>query len=93
MIRRIEFTLNLDNPSEAVLYEALADLLRHRRAGEVIRRALTAHFFGSMSPRPIAQLTHSLVATQADGHGRVHAGPEAAPVEQIVAQTAAMFGF
>jgi hypothetical protein len=40
MIKRIEFSLNLDDPREATLYHALKPALRYRRAGAVIRQAL-----------------------------------------------------
>lgn len=40
MIKRIEFTLNLDDPQEADIYRALKPSLRYRRAGAVIRQAL-----------------------------------------------------
>jgi len=40
MIKRIEFTLNLDDPREAEIYKALKPSLRYRRAGAVIRQAL-----------------------------------------------------
>ena len=40
MIKRIEFSLNLDDPREAAIYHALKPSLRYRRAGAVIRQAL-----------------------------------------------------
>jgi hypothetical protein len=40
MIKRIEFSLNLDDPREAAIYRALRPSLRYRRAGAVIRQAL-----------------------------------------------------
>ncbi len=43
MIKRIEFSLNLDDPKEAEIYRALKPSLRYRRAGSVIRQALRAH--------------------------------------------------
>jgi hypothetical protein len=43
MIKRIEFTLNLDDPHEAALYRALKPSLRYRRAGATIREALQAY--------------------------------------------------
>ncbi len=90
MIRRIEFTLNLDNPSEAALYEALTDLLRHRRAGEVIRQALTAHFFESAGR---AVQVHTFRPVQLRNHDSADIGDDSISAEQIVAQTSAMFGF
>ena len=41
MFKRIEFTLNMEDPNEAALYRALRPSLRGRRAGAVIRQALT----------------------------------------------------
>lgn len=41
MIKRIEFTLNLNDPQEAALYWALRPALRYRRAGAIIRQALS----------------------------------------------------
>lgn len=43
-IKRIEFTLNLDDPQEAALYRCLKPALRHRRAGAVIRQALNQFY-------------------------------------------------
>ncbi|MBA3871072.1 MAG: hypothetical protein H0X30_18165 [Anaerolineae bacterium] len=40
MIKRIEFHLNLDDPREAAIYQALKPSLQYRHAGEVIRQAL-----------------------------------------------------
>ena len=40
MIKRIEFSLNLEDPREAAIYRALKPSLRYRRAGSVIRQAL-----------------------------------------------------
>ena len=42
MIKRIEFSLNLEDPQEAKIYHALLPSLRYRRAGAVIRQALGA---------------------------------------------------
>lgn len=44
MIKRIEFTLNLDDPQEAELFRALTPSLRYRRAGALIRHALQQYF-------------------------------------------------
>jgi hypothetical protein len=41
MFKRIEFTLNMEDPNEAELYQALRPSLRGRRVGGVIRQALT----------------------------------------------------
>lgn len=43
MIKRIEFTLNLDDPHEAAIYQALRPAIKYRRAGALIRAALNAH--------------------------------------------------
>ena len=51
MFKRIEFTLNLDDPDEAALYYALRPSLRSRRAGSVIRQAL-ARFYGDRQTTP-----------------------------------------
>lgn len=42
MIKRIEFTLNLDDPLDVALYEALTGLLKRRQAGALIRQAPAA---------------------------------------------------
>ncbi len=47
MNRRIEFTLNLDDPADAELYTMLSGPLRHRRAASLIRQALTAYLLGA----------------------------------------------
>lgn len=44
MFKRIEFTLNMEDPDEAALYHALRPSLRGRRAGAVIRQALKLHY-------------------------------------------------
>jgi len=43
MIKRIEFTLNLDDPHEAAIYQALRPSIKYRRAGAIIRAALNSH--------------------------------------------------
>jgi hypothetical protein len=94
MNRRIEFSLNMDNPQEAALYEALSGLLRHRRAGEVIRQALTAYLFEGTPIRPAPSGRHSVVP-----NGHIPANKESSnsidlqTTDRIVAQSAAMFGF
>ena len=40
MIKRIEFTLNLNDPREAKIYHALKPSLRYRHGGAIIRQAL-----------------------------------------------------
>jgi hypothetical protein len=93
MNRRIEFTLNLDNPVENAIYEALAVALRRRRAGELIRQALTAYLFDSAPTpaRPHAKLkpvTRQLVEAKPN-EGQI----DAPTTEQIIDRSAAMFGF
>lgn len=46
MIKRIEFSLNLDDPREAAIYHALKPSIRYRRAGSVIRQALGSLLIG-----------------------------------------------
>jgi hypothetical protein len=50
MIKRIEFTLNLDDPREAEIYRALKPALRYRRAGAVIRQALGVFLISAERP-------------------------------------------
>lgn len=53
IIKRIEFTLNLDDPREAAIYRALQPALRYRRAGAIIRQALDTLLVSSdPSPKP-----------------------------------------
>jgi len=44
MIKRIEFSLNLDDPQDAHLYRALQPSLKYRRAGSIIRQALAKFY-------------------------------------------------
>lgn len=53
MIKRIEFSLNLDDPQEAKIYRALRPSLHYRRGGAVIRQALRA--FLTPHDQPLAQ--------------------------------------
>jgi hypothetical protein len=53
MIKRIEFSLNLDDPREATLYHALKPALRYRRAGAVIRQALEHLLLNDDNSSPI----------------------------------------
>ncbi len=53
MIKRIEFSLNLDDPREAAIYHALKPALRYRRAGAVIRQALDSLLIAEdVQPQP-----------------------------------------
>jgi hypothetical protein len=53
MIKRIEFSLNLDDPREAAIYRALKPSLRYRRAGAVIRQALDSLLISEdVQPKP-----------------------------------------
>ena len=53
MIKRIEFTLNLDDPREAAIYRALKPSLRYRRAGSIIRQALDSLLVGETAQKPL----------------------------------------
>jgi hypothetical protein len=66
MIKRIEFSLNLDDPQEAEIYRALLPSLRYRRAGAVIRNALGKQLVDNES------ITESVnhVIHQGENHGR-----------------------
>jgi hypothetical protein len=55
MIKRIEFSLNLDDPREATIYRALKPSLRYRRAGAVIRQALDSLLIGE-DVQPLPQI-------------------------------------
>jgi len=53
MFKRIEFSLNLNDPHEARIYRALQPALLYRRGGVVIRQAL-GDFFDTEEPsRPV----------------------------------------
>ncbi len=94
MNRRVEFSLNMDNPQEAALYDALADLLRHRRAGEVIRQALVSYLFRDTHPAPgrtISSMPRPDKRTGKSPNISSPAEPEA--TSRIVEQSAEMFGF
>ena len=54
MLKRIEFSLNLNDPHEARIYRALLPSLRYRRGGAVIRQAL-GDFFDTEETPPTAQ--------------------------------------
>ena len=57
MIKRIEFHLNLDDPREAAIYQALKPSIRYRRAGEVIRQALDRLLISHEPAKPYARLS------------------------------------
>lgn len=42
-MKRVEFVLYLDDPEDEAIYRALKPSLRYRRAGAIIRQALTQH--------------------------------------------------
>jgi len=89
MNRRVEFSLNMDNPQEAALYDLLANLLRHRRAGEVIRQALTAYLFAEVRQSTVNLLRHveeHMPPTTVDA-------VDEQVTSRIVSQSAEMFGF
>ncbi|MBK8022022.1 MAG: hypothetical protein IPK19_11495 [Chloroflexi bacterium] len=50
MIKRVEFSLNLEDPREAAIYRALYPAIRYRRAGAMIRQALV-EFLRPESPQ------------------------------------------
>jgi hypothetical protein len=52
MIKRIEFSLNLEEPQEAHIYRALLPSLRYRRGGAIIRQALGTFFANEGQPQP-----------------------------------------
>ena len=57
MIKRIEFSLNLEDPQEAIIYRALLPALRYRRAGAVIRQALGNHLVKQQEQHTEASVT------------------------------------
>jgi len=94
MNRRVEFSLNMDNPQEAALYDALASLLRHRRAGEVIRQALSAYLF--TDTHPISMRLDSSTPKQAKRPSDLQSDSKPTDFKttsRIVEQSAEMFGF
>ena len=90
MNRRVEFSLNLDNPPEAALYDALTELLRHRRAGEVIRQALIAYLFAESRPQPGKRPARSTMPIQ---QGTFTGAVDEQITDRIINQSAEMFGF
>ena len=61
MIKRIEFSLNLEDPQEAKIYRALQPSLRYRRAGAVIRQALGTFFVIDEAPTGPQTIPHSTI--------------------------------
>lgn len=60
MIKRIEFKLNLNDPQEAALYRALTPALSYRRAGAIIRQALTEYYAERVSVvQPTKEQSHA----------------------------------
>jgi hypothetical protein len=59
MIKRIEFTLNLEDPNEAAIYHELSLSLRYRRGGAVIRQALKDYLVGHAKNRIPQKTSHS----------------------------------
>jgi hypothetical protein len=88
MLKRIEFTLNLDDPTDAALYEALAGPLRHRRAGALIRQALAAFLFDERKPRRTAPVQQPEGSLSDDGQQA-----DETVAARILEQSAALFGF
>jgi hypothetical protein len=87
MLKRIEFTLNLDDPTDVALYEALAGLLCHRRAGALIRQALAAFLLDERKPRRITPAEPDEPPSD-DGQPA-----DDAVAARILEQSAALFGF
>jgi hypothetical protein len=67
MLKRIEFSLNLNDPHEARIYRALLPSLRYRRGGAVIRRALGDFFEIAEPSRPVGISLSSVQEKNADG--------------------------
>lgn len=68
MIKRIEFTLNLDDPREAAIYQALHPSLRYRRAGAVIRQALGIFLILDVPARESQPFSISQLPLQENSH-------------------------
>jgi len=67
MFKRIEFSLNLNDPHEARIYRALLPSLRYRRGGVVIRQALGDFFETEEQSRPVTTSRSSVQEKNADG--------------------------
>ncbi len=94
MLKRIEFTLNLDDPTDAALFEALTLPLRHRRAGALIRQALAAYLFDDERPaaRPRRSARSEREEARATGEEAPHQADDDTS-ERILDRTATLFGF
>jgi hypothetical protein len=94
MNQHMEFSLNMDNPQEAALYDALADPLRHRRAGEVIRQVMLTYLFEDIGHLPKRKITS---ASSISGKGRdlkeERGSTDDTTTRRILKQSAAIFGF
>ncbi len=93
MMKRIEFTLNLDDPTDAFLYEELAGLLRHRRAGNLIRQALAAFLFGNTHLSSSPQRGRPLPSPSVPDSEEPGNQADADTTRHLLDQSAAMFGF
>jgi len=67
MFKRIEFSLNLNDPQEARIYRALQPALRYRRGGVVIRQALGTFFDAHEQPQAAVKSRSSVQEKNADG--------------------------
>jgi hypothetical protein len=67
MFKRIEFSLNLNDPQEAHIYRALLPSLRYRRGGAVIRQALGDFFETGEQSRPASISRSSVQEKNVDG--------------------------
>lgn len=67
MFKRIEFSLNLNDPHEARIYRALLPSLRYRRGGVVIRQALGTFFDAHEPPQAVVMSRSSVQEKNADG--------------------------
>ncbi len=94
MLKRIEFTLNLDDPTDAALYEELTLPLRHRRAGALIRQALATFLFDAErpSPKPRRSARPEREGGRATGEEDPHQADDDTS-ERILDRTATLFGF
>jgi hypothetical protein len=73
-IRRVPFILNIDDPTDAAIWEALEPLLTRRRASAFIRSAI-AQTLGISSPSFPQESRALLPAPQTHGKRRVQEVP------------------